>query len=74
MIRLVLGTYMSYNFLSDIYAMRASIPIASLACCILANVTTHTLNFYWFSKLVISIVQHKKKSTSQAAAKRAKNL
>lgn len=68
--RLVLGTYFTYSFSSDILAMRSSIPVFYISMSLLANFTTHALNFYWFIKLANSFVRSKIKKANEGKKKK----
>lgn len=50
-IRLIFGSYLTLKFLRDLYAMWSQVPLFFSLISLLGNVTTHTLNFYWFYKL-----------------------
>lgn len=56
-VRLVFGSYLTYCFFRDIYTMHETIPITYTLCSVLANTTTHALNFFWFYRLLRSILR-----------------
>lgn len=50
-VRLVFGSYLTLKFLRDLHTMWSHVPLFFSLISLLGNVTTHTLNFYWFYKL-----------------------
>lgn len=58
-VRLFFGSYLTCKFILDLWAMRHAIPIIYFFASILAHGTTHTLNFYWFYKLIRSVLRRR---------------
>lgn len=56
-VRLIFGPYLTYRFASDLYAERHRIKITFSILASLGHLTTHTLNFYWFFKLLKSVTK-----------------
>ncbi|KAI7870710.1 TLC domain-containing protein [Spinellus fusiger] len=54
--RIVFGVYMSYQFWTDIYAVRDRVPMQLWVVYGTANIVTLCLNFYWF-RLMIKMLQ-----------------
>lgn len=68
-VRLFFGPYLTYRFASDLYAERHKIKITFSILASLGHITTHTLNFYWFFKLLKSV---RKSMNSTRQSKKAK--
>lgn len=55
--RLTFGSYLTYRFLKDLSRMYTLVPLPLTLGSLLANLTTHVLNFYWFYKLGRSLLR-----------------
>lgn len=65
--RLVLGSHFTYLYLKDLWAVKDQIHFLLPIVGILANCTTHSLNFYWFYKLIRSNLRGPKPAPKKTA-------
>lgn len=56
-VRLLFGPYLTFKFASDLYAERHRVKLSFAILASLGHITTHTLNFYWFFKLLKSVTK-----------------
>lgn len=57
LVRLILGSFFTYEFMHDLWELQSSLPMALCIISIVANFVTHLLNFYWFYRLCQSAVR-----------------